>query len=276
MRPVVEIQFMDNLTLAMDQIVNQAAKLRYMLGGEPTVPLVIRAPLGAGINLAAQHSQSLETWFMHVPGLIVVAPSNPYDAKGLLASAIRDPNPVVFLEHKLLYFVSGPAPAEAYALPLGVAEVKRVGTDVSVVATSAMVNKALQAARKLGREGISVEVIDPRTLLPLDMSTILRSVRKTGRLVVVHEACRFAGFGGEIVAEAVEREFASLRAAPKRIGAPFTPVPFNTTLEQAFIPSENDIIDAIREVVTSTVPVGALVDPEVSRPSFAARRDNEG
>jgi len=249
MRPVVEIQFLDIVTLAMDQIVNQAAKLRYMLGGAPKVPLVIRAPLGAGINLAAQHSQSLETWFMHVPGLTVVTPSSPYDAKGLLASAIRDPNPVIFLEHKLLYFTSGPAPEEAYSLPLGLAEVKRAGTDVTLVATSAMVRKAEQAARRLAREGISAEVIDPRTLLPLDMPTILRSVRKTGRLVVVHEACRFAGFGGEIVAETLEREFGSLRAAPKRIGAPFTPVPFNANLEQAFIPGEDDIVTAVREVV---------------------------
>lgn len=263
MKPVVEIQFMDILTLAMDQIVNQAAKLRYMLGGAPKVPLVVRAPLGAGINLAAQHSQSLETWFMHVPGLIVVAPSSAYDAKGLLASAIRDPNPVIFLEHKLLYFISGATPVEPYSLPLGLAEVKRAGTDVTLVATSAMVRKAEQAARKLARENISVEVIDPRTLLPLDMTTILRSVRKTGRLVVVHEACRFAGFGGEIVAETLEHAYGSMRAAPKRIGAPFTPVPFNAALEQAFIPGEDAIIRAIREVV-------AADPPQFDRPPIAA------
>jgi pyruvate/2-oxoglutarate/acetoin dehydrogenase E1 component/TPP-dependent pyruvate/acetoin dehydrogenase alpha subunit len=263
MRPVIEIQFMDILTLAMDQIVNQAAKLRYMLGGKPSVPMVVRAPLGAGINLAAQHSQSLETWFMHVPGLKVVAPSSPYDAKGLLASAIRDPNPVIFLEHKLLYFLSGPVPAEPYSLPLGVADIRREGTDVTVVATSAMVRKAEQAARKLAREGISVEVVDPRTLLPLDFDTILRSVRKTGRLVVVHEACRFAGFGGEIVAEVTERAFGLLRAGPIRIGAPFSPVPFNAELEQAFIPGENDIIEAARRVVFGE-PAPASVKEEIA------------
>ncbi len=252
-RPVVEIQFMDIMTLAMDQLVNQAAKLRYMLGGKPKVPLVVRAPMGAGISLAAQHSQCLETWFMHIPGLVVVAPSTPYDAKGLLASAIRDPNPVVFLEHKVLYFVSGPTPEEPYTIPLGVAEVKRIGTDVTVVATSAMVRKAEQAARKLARQEVSVEVIDPRTLAPLDMDTILESVAKTGRLVVVHEACRFGGFGGEIVAEVLEREFTSLKAAPRRIGAPSTPVPYNATLEQSFIPSEDDIVTAVTQTLQDGV-----------------------
>ena len=249
-RPIVEIQFMDILTLAADQIVNQAAKIRYMLGGRPRVPLVVRAPLGAGVKLAAQHSQSLETWFMHVPGLIVVAPSTPYDAKGLLMSALRTPNPVVFLEHKLLYFLSGPVPEEVYTLPLGVAEVRREGTDVTVVATSAMVRKAMQAARRLRREGVSVEVIDPRTLAPLDVETIVESVRKTGRLVVAHEACKFAGFGGEIVAAVTERAFDALRAAPQRVGAPSTPVPYNSGLEQLFIPGEPQIIEAIRKTLS--------------------------
>ena len=248
-RPIVEIQFMDILTLAADQIVNQAAKIRYMLGGRPRVPLVVRAPLGAGVKLAAQHSQSLETWFMHVPGLIVAAPSTPYDAKGMLLSALRNPNPVVFLEHKLLYFLSGPVPEEVYTLPLGVAEVRREGTDVTVVATSAMVRKAMQAARRLRREGVSVEVIDPRTLAPLDVETIAGSVRKTGRLVVAHEACKFAGFGGEIVAAVTECAFNALKAPPQRVGAPSTPVPYNSSLEQLFIPGEPQIIEAIRKTL---------------------------
>jgi 2-oxoisovalerate dehydrogenase E1 component len=247
-RPIVEIQFMDIMTLAADQLVNQAAKLRYMLGGRPRVPLVVRAPMGAGVKLAAQHSQSLETWFMHIPGLIVVAPSTPYDAKGLLHTAIRNPNPVVFLEHKLLYFLSGPVPEELYTIPFGVAEVKREGSDVTVVATSGMVRKALQAARRLKREGISVEVVDPRTLAPLDIDTIVTSVEKTGRLVVVHEACRFAGFGGEIAAAVTEKAFDALKAPPLRIGAPSTPVPYNAALEQLFIPSEKQIIETVRQV----------------------------
>ena len=248
-RPIVEIQFMDILILAADQIVNQAAKIRYMLGGRPRVPLVVRAPLGAGVKLAAQHSQSLETWFMHVPGLIVAAPSTPYDAKGMLMAALHNPNPVVFLEHKLLYFLSGPVPEEVYTLPLGVAEVRREGTDVTVVATSAMVRKAMQAARRLRREGVSVEVIDPRTLAPLDVETIAESVRKTGRLVVAHEACKFAGFGGEIVAAVTERAFDALKAPPQRVGAPSTPVPYNSSLEQLFIPGEPQIIEAIRKTL---------------------------
>ena len=247
-RPIVEIQFMDIMTLAADQLVNQAAKLRYMLGGKPKVPFVLRAPMGAGVKLAAQHSQSLETWFMHIPGLIVVAPSTPYDAKGLLVTAVRNPNPVVFLEHKLLYFLSGPVPEESYTLPFGVADVKREGTDVTVVATSGMVRKALQAARKLNREGISVEVIDPRTLVPLDVETILQSVRKTGRLVIVHEACRFAGFGGEIASQVTETLFKKLKAPPQRIGAPSTPVPYNAELEELYIPSEEQIMESVKLV----------------------------
>lgn len=244
-RPVVEIQFMDIMTLTVDQLVNQAAKIRYMLGGGPKVPLVVRAPLGAGTRLAAQHSQSLEAWFMHVPGLKVVMPSTPYDAKGLLVSAIRDPNPIIFLEHKLLYFLSGPVPEEHYSLPIGVGEIKRAGTDVTVVATGGMVRKAIQVARQLGRNGVSVEVVDPRTLQPLDIDIILTSVTKTGRLVVVHEACQFGGAGGEIVSQVVEKAFASLKAPPVRVGAPFCPVPYNDALEQAFIPGEKQIAEAI-------------------------------
>jgi 2-oxoisovalerate dehydrogenase E1 component len=248
-RPVVEIQFMDIMTLTVDQLVNQAAKIRYMLGGGPKVPLVVRAPLGAGTRLAAQHSQSLEAWFMHVPGLKVVMPSTPYDAKGLLVSAIRDPNPIIFLEHKLLYFLSGPVPQEHYSLPIGVGEVKRAGKDVTVVATGGMVRKALQVARQLGRSGVSVEVVDPRTLQPLDMDIILTSVAKTGRLVVVHEACLFGGAGGEIVSQVVEKAFSSLKAPPVRVGAPFCPVPYNDALEQAFIPDEKQIAEAIAKTL---------------------------
>jgi 2-oxoisovalerate dehydrogenase E1 component len=248
-RPVVEIQFMDIMTLAVDQLVNQAAKIRYMLGGKPTVPMVLRSPLGAGIRLAAQHSQSLEAWYMHVPGLTVVMPSTPYDAKGLLAAAIRSPNPIIFLEHKQLYFLSGPVPAEHYTLPIGKADVKREGKDVTVVATGAMVRKAIQVARKLSREDISMEVVDPVTLSPLDIDTIIASVRKTGRLVVVHEACRFGGPGGEIVAAVTEHAFKDLKAPPQRVGAPFTPVPYNQALELAYIPDEEQIAAAVRETM---------------------------
>ena len=248
-RPVVDIQFMDILTLATDQLVNQAAKVRYMLGGKPKVPLVVRTPLGAGVKLAAQHSQSLEAWYAHVPGLIVAVPSTAYDAKGLLTAAIRNPNPVLFLEHKLLYFLAGPGPEEPYTLPFGVAEVKREGSDITVVATSAMVRKALQVARLLDRKGISVEVVDPRTIAPLDIDTICRSVRKTGRLLVVHEACRFGGIGGEIVAQVMEQEFAALKVPPRRIGAPSTPVPYNAKLEAAYIPGEQDIAAVIGEMI---------------------------
>ena len=233
-RPIVEIQFMDIMTLAIDQIVNQAAKLKYMLGGKPTVPFIVRAPMGAGVRLAAQHSQSLESWFMHVPGLIVAVPSSPYDAKGLLTTALNSSNPVVFLEHKLLYFLAGPVPEERYSIPFGKAEVKSEGEDITVVATSAMVRKAIQAARKLQRKDISVEVIDPRTLAPLDMETIKKSVQKTGRILVVHEACRFGGFGGEIVSSICEQVFSSLKTPPERIGAPSTPVPYNQNLELAY------------------------------------------
>src|SRR6266446_3808359 len=209
LRPVVEIQIFDFVALTMDQLVNQAAKFRFMLGGRPTVPLVIRGPQGGGIRLAAQHSQSLEAWFAHVPGLVVVAPATPYDAKGLLIAAIRDDNPVIFLEHKMLYLGErGPVPEESYAIPLGKAAIRREGKDVSVVATQAMVAKALSAASLLDREGVSVEVIDPRTIRPLDEETILASVRKTHRLLIVHEACKTGGFGAEVSARVMEKAFA--------------------------------------------------------------------
>ena len=247
MRPVVEIQIFDFVALTMDMLVNQAAKFRFMLGGKPSVPLVVRGPQGGGIRLAAQHSQSLEAWFTHVPGLVVAAPSTPYDAKGLLVAAIRDDNPVVFLEQKLLYLGgNGPVPEELYAIPLGKADIKRAGTDVTVVATSAMVPRALSAATVLARDGISVEVVDPRTLQPLDEETILGSVRKTNRLLIVHEAWVRGGFGAEVAAMAVDKAFDYLDAPVARLGAPHTPMPYNDRLELEVIPSQERIVEAIR------------------------------
>lgn len=250
MRPIAEVQIFDFVAHMMDAIVNQAAKFRTMLGGVPTVPLVIRGPQGGGIRLGAQHSQSLEAWFCHVPGLVVMAPSNPYDAKGLLAAAIRDDNPVIFLEHKLLYVQSrGPVPEAPYAIPIGVADIKRTGTDATVVATMAMVAPALAAARELAREGVEVEVIDPRTLRPLDTATILASVRKTNRLVVVHEGWTKWGFGAEIAATVMEEAFDWLDAPVARVGMRDVPMPYNDTLERAVIPGQADIVAALRRVL---------------------------
>jgi 2-oxoisovalerate dehydrogenase E1 component len=250
MRPVVEVQIFDFVTQMMDMIVNQAAKFRFMNGGLPRVPVVIRGPQGGGIRLAAQHSQSLEAWFAHVPGLVVVAPSTPYDAKGLLTAAIRDDNPVIFLEHKMLYLgQTAPVPVEPYAIPLGRAEVKREGRDVTIVATQVMVARALSAAVQLEREGISVEVIDPRTLKPLDEETILGSVRKTNRLIIVHEACVGGGFGAEVSALVMEKAFDWLDAPVVRVGAPDMPMPFNDKLEALVIPSQARIVEAVRALL---------------------------
>ena len=250
MRPVVEIQIFDFIALTMDMLVNQAAKFRYMLGGGPTVPLVVRGPQGGGIRMAAQHSQSLEAWFTHVPGLVVVAPSTPYDAKGLLVSAIRDDNPVIFLETKLSYVgAGGPVPEELYAIPIGKADGKREGADVTVLATMAMVPRALTAATQLAREGIDVEVVDPRTLRPLDEETILESVRKTNRLVIVHEAWQKGGFGAEVSALVVEKAFDYLDAPIQRVGARDVPMPYNDGLEVEVIPSIDRIANAIRDVM---------------------------
>jgi 2-oxoisovalerate dehydrogenase E1 component len=246
LRPIVELQIWDFVAMTMDQIVNQAAKFRYMLGGTPTVPLVIRGPQGGGIRLAAQHSQSLEAWFVHVPGLVVIAPSTPYDAKGLLATAIRDDNPVIFLEHKVLYAQKGVVPDGPYAIPLGRADVKRAGTDVTVVATQVMVQRALAAAADLVQEGISVEVIDPRTLVPLDEETILASVGKTGRLVIAHEAVKRGGFGAEVAALVSEKAIDLLDAPIVRVAARVVPMPYNDALERATIPSQQDIAAAVR------------------------------
>ncbi|MGD0187427.1 MAG: dehydrogenase E1 component subunit alpha/beta [Roseiarcus sp.] len=246
-RPIAEIQIFDFVTLMMDMIVNQAAKLRFMLGGAPKVPVVFRGPQGGGIRLAAQHSQSLEAWFAHVPGLVVVAPSTPYDAKGLLISSIRDDNPVMFLEHKLLYLgQAAPVPEAPYEIPIGKADIKRRGADVTVIATQAMVERALSAAEVLSRENISVEVIDPRTLRPLDMDCFIESIKKTHRCVVVHEAWRTGGLGAEIAAQISELAFDWLDAPIERLGALEVPMPYNDKLERAVIPSQDAIADAIR------------------------------
>ena len=249
MRPVAEIMFGDLTALAMDQIANQAAKIRYMFGGQAKCPIVVRTPFGAGVNIAAHHSQSLEAWFMHVPGLYVAVPSTPYDAKGLLKTAIRSDNPVVFCEHKLLYPLEGEVPEEEYTIPFGVADVKREGKDVTVVATLFMVHKALNAAEELAEEGISVEVVDPRTLTPLDKQAIIKSVKKTGRIVIVTEDCRTAGVSAEIAAVVAEEAIDYLDAPIKRVAEPDTPIPFSPPLEQYVIPDEKAIIKAVKEVV---------------------------
>jgi 2-oxoisovalerate dehydrogenase E1 component len=250
MRPVAEVQIFDFITHMMDMIVNQSAKFRFMLGGKPTVPLVIRGPQGGGIRLAAQHSQSLEAWFTHVPGLVVLAPSSPYEAKGLLISAIREDNPVIFLEHKMLYVgKKAPVPEESYAIPIGKAAIKRPGQDVTLVATLAMVDSAMQAATRLETEGIDVEVIDPRTLRPLDEETILKSVKKTSRLVIAHEGWKRWGFGAEVAAMVAEHAIDWLDAPILRVGARDSPMPYNDKLERLVIPSTDDIVEAVKAVV---------------------------
>jgi pyruvate/2-oxoglutarate/acetoin dehydrogenase E1 component len=248
-RPVAEIMYVDFIGLAMEPIVNQAAKLRYMFGGKAKVPMVIRAQEGAGRGNAAQHSQSLEAWFCHIPGLKVVTPSTPADAKGLLKSAIRDDNPVIFLEHKVLYFSKGPVPQEEYTVPLGAADVKRLGRDVTVVGVHTMVGKALKAAEQLAEEGIELEVIDPRTLVPLDEETILNSVKKTGRLIVSHEAYTRGGYAAEIVARVVDAAFDYLDAPPLRVCARDVPVPYSAVLETAALPQVEDLVAAARALV---------------------------
>jgi pyruvate dehydrogenase E1 component beta subunit len=249
MRPMVEIQFVDFTACAMDQIVNQAAKIRFMLGGKANVPLVIRTPYGSGLKLASQHSQSLEAWFVHTPGLLVAMPSTPYDVKGLLVTALRDPNPVVFLEHKLLYPTRGPVPEEQYTIPFGRAEIKRAGTDVTIVATGLMVSKSLAAADLLAAEGIEAEVVDPRTLVPLDKATIIESVKKTGRLVVVHEAVKRCGFGAEVAGVIAEEAFDYLDGPIKRVAGKNVPIAFNEVLEKKAVPDVEDIATAARSLV---------------------------
>ena len=249
LRPVIEMMFVDFIGVALDQLYNQAGKMKYMFGGKAKIPMVMRTACGAGIGAAAQHSQCLEALFMHLPGLKVVMPSTPYDAKGLLIEAIRDDNPVVFLEHKMLYAMEGEVPEGAYTIPFGQADIKREGKDVTVVATANMVHTALGAAEKLAAEGISLEVVDPRTLCPLDGETIFASVKKTHRLVILHEEVKFAGSGAEIAAQVAEEAFDYLDAPILRVAAPFCPVPFSPPLEKAFIPSEQQLIDAVRKVM---------------------------
>ena len=247
MRPVMEIMFMDFLTISMNQLVNQAAKMRFMFGGKASVPMVIRAPAGSGTGAAAQHSQSLEAWFIHTPGIKVLAPATPYDVKGLLVAAIRDNNPVLFMEHKLLYRVKGAVPEETYTIPLGQAEVKRQGRDLTVLAYSIMVPRALEAAEQLAGQGIEIEVVDLRSLKPLDTETIVRSVSKTGRVLILHESPKTGGFGGELAAVVAESEaFDYLDAPIRRLAGRDIPIPYNRTLERATVPQVEDIVAAAR------------------------------
>ena len=250
MRPVGEIMFMDFITLASEQLVNQAAKIRFMFGGKVKVPFVLRTPAGSGTGAAAQHSQSLENWFVHVPGLIVVAPTSPYDAKGLLIASIRDDNPVLFIESKLLYKAKGFVPEESYTIPLGKAEVKREGKDLTILATMIEVKRALDAADILSREGIEAEVVDPRTLKPLDMETIVKSVSKTGKVMIVHEAPKTGGYGGELSASIAEsKAFDYLDAPIIRLAGRDMPIPYNRNLEKHSVPQVEDIIETARRLV---------------------------
>jgi len=243
MRPVLELQFSDFVMIAMDNIVNQAAKMRYMFGGKAQVPAVIRLPAGSGAGFAAQHSQSLEAWMAHVPGLTLVQPANAYDAKGLMKSAIEYNNPVLFYEHKLLYGTKADVPEEEYNIPLGVAEVKREGTDITVVATGVMVTRSLEAAEELEKEEISVEVIDPRTLVPLDKETIVTSVKKTNHAIIVNEGVERNGYASEVASVIGESEaFDYLDAPISRLGGIATPIPYNPNLEKAAVPQIEDII----------------------------------
>jgi len=246
LRPVVDIMFGDFITLTMDQMVNQAAKVHYMSGGKWRVPMVMRTTLGAARRSAAQHSQSLHAWFSHVPGLKVVLPSTPYDAKGLLKTAIRDNNPVVFFEDKMMYKLKGLVPSEEYTIPLGVADIKRAGRDVTIVATSSMVQVALGAANLLEGAGLSAEVIDPRTTWPLDERTIIESAKKTSRAIVVDEGYRRYGVTAEIASVIAEGAFHHLDAPVKRIGAMHVPIPFSPPLEDATVPTERSVFEVAK------------------------------
>lgn len=250
MRPVVELMFVDFLGVCFDQIYNEAGKLRYMLGSQAKVPLVIRTTIGAGFSFGATHSQTLYSLFVHCPGLKVVVPSTPYDAKGLLKTSIRDDDPVIFCEHKGLYPIKGVVPAEEYTIPLGQADVKREGDDVTVVATAAMVHKALNVAKQLETERISVEVVDPRTLVPFDRKTMLKSIRKTSRLVIVDEDYERCGVASEMAAIAADEAFYDLDAPIKRVTTPTIPIPFNPKLEKALIPDEDRIMAAVKETMS--------------------------
>ena len=254
LKPIFEFQFSDFATLAMEQIVNQAAKMRYMLGGEVSVPLVMRFPSGSGTGAAAQHSQSLEAWLAHVPGLKVVQPSTPHDAKGLLLAALADPDPVMIYEHKLLYKTKGPVPEGRYTVPIGVAEVRRAGRHLTIVATSIMVHRALDAAAKLAEEGIEAEVIDLRSLRPMDTATVAASVKKTGRLISVYEGVKTLGIGAEISAAIAESEaFDYLDAPIMRLGGADCPIPYNPELEKAAVPQVESILEGARALARGRV-----------------------
>ncbi len=252
LRPVVEIMFIDFITLAMDQLVNHAAKLHYMSGGQLKIPLTVRVQCGISGTMGAHHSQSLEAWFAHVPGLKVVMPATPADARGLLKSAIRDDNPVLFVEHRGLYWTRGQVPDEDLLVPLGQASVLRLGDQLTIVALANMVRAALDAAEELAGLGISAEVIDPRSLSPLDTQTIVDSVRKTSRMIIVHEAVEHGGIGGEIVAQIQQQAFYYLDAPVLRVAAPFAPVPASPALEKEFLPSKMRIIEAARKLTASS------------------------
>jgi pyruvate/2-oxoglutarate/acetoin dehydrogenase E1 component len=250
MRPVFELQFSDFITIALDQMVNQAAKIHYMYGGNVSIPLVMRTPGGSGTGAAAQHSQSLENWTAHIPGLIVIQPSTAYDAKGLLHSAIANNNPVMFYEHKLCYRTKGDVPEGKYFIPIGVADIKRPGKDISVIATSYMVHKALEAAEILAKEGIDIEIVDPRTLVPLDKKTIVDSVKKTGRALIVTEAVKRSGFSSELAAVISEEEsFDYLDHPVVRLAGAETPIPYEPNLEKLAVPQVNDIVEACRKIM---------------------------
>ncbi|MEV0847252.1 pyruvate dehydrogenase complex E1 component subunit beta [Streptomyces sp. NPDC049954] len=249
LRPVVDLLFVDFATVAFDQIANQAAKLRYMSGGKVSVPLVLRAMWGTGMRRGAQHSQALHPIFVHLPGLKVAVPSNAYDAKGLMIQAIMDDDPVVFFEHKMLYFTPGQVPEEPYAVPFGQARVAREGADCTVVAVGRMVSVALQAAEALAAEGVDAEVIDPRTISPLDTDTIFASVEKTGRLVVVDEAHPRCGIASDIGAQVAQERFEALRGPIRMVTGPHAPVPFSPVLEDAFAPGSDDVAAAVRSTV---------------------------
>ena len=242
MRPILEIMFADFVPLAFDQILNNAAKMCYAYDGETSVPMVLRAPFGGGMRSGMHHCQNLEAMFAHVPGIKVVMPTTPEDAKGLLLAAIRDPNPVIYLEHKMLYGVRGDVPEGDYVTPMGKAAIRREGRDLSIVACGALVNKSLQAAKELAKDGIEAEVVDLRTISPLDTDTILQSVVKTSRLLIAHEACKTGGIGGEIAAVVAENAIDALDAPIERVAAPDCPVPFSASLEDAFLPQPAQIV----------------------------------
>ncbi|OVE81709.1 alpha-ketoacid dehydrogenase subunit beta [bacterium M21] len=249
MRPIAEIMFSDFVSVSMDQIVNQAAKCRYMFGGQTSMPMVLRAPGGSGTGAAGQHSQSIEAWIANVPGLKIIVPSTPYDAKGLLKTAIRDDNAVIFLEQKLLYRTKGPVPEEEYTIPFGVADVKREGTDLTIITYGRMVQRCLEVAESMSSE-VNIEIVDIRSLAPLDTDTLIQSAKKTGKVLIVHEACQTGGFGGEVAATIADSEaFFYLDAPIKRLGGLDVPIPYNPVLEANVVPTVDKITQAIRDLI---------------------------